>query len=124
VKQYSTDVAVVLGLLLLALRIRERGLSARQAWGAAAAGLIAAWFSQGAVLALVGIAAVLLWQAWRAPAGGRAALRALVPVVAVWLLSGMAATAAGMTKMNPAMRDYLHRFWAPGFMPLPPWQRA
>jgi len=126
VKQYASDVAIVLLLLLMALPIQQRGLTRRQAGWAAAAGFVAAWFSQGAVLTLAGLSVVLLWGAWRQRRSGlpEFGLQRVLPVAAIWMIGGLAASAVAWLKMSPAMRDYLHRFWSPGFMPRPLWSMA
>ena len=112
VKQYSSDVAVSLALTLMAFHLAAGARSPLRLAGAAAAGAVAVWFSQPAVLTLAGLGAGLTWIAVRR--GGWPALRPLMPVLAVWAASAAAAIAAGYRTLTPETREYMQRFWEPG----------
>jgi hypothetical protein len=120
-KQYSSDVAVTLLVLLLALKIHHRGLTTRRtlAWGIAsfigiAVSLTAVFSIAGAVLVL-GVAAIRS-RNWRAVL--RLVL-ASVPAGVLFILPYAAAlmAPAGVASTGPS---YVSAFWSSGFMPLPP----
>ena len=118
VKQYSTDIAVSLLLMLVVLEVRSRGITHARCWklGLTAVGVV--WFSQAAVLMLAGLgtALVLISIVER----DRAELRALSSTALLWGASAVAAVFVGIHSMTPATQDYMHRFWTGGFFPLPP----
>jgi hypothetical protein len=116
-KQYSTDVVVAIALTLLALHLHSNPPRTRaHIAAAAAAGVVAAWFSQPAVLVLAGVGAALLWLSRRE----RAVLRPLGIIGIVWAVGSLGATATALAVLAPDTRDYLHRFWAHGFPPPSP----
>ncbi|HEX6738598.1 MAG TPA: hypothetical protein VF310_10015, partial [Vicinamibacteria bacterium] len=119
VKQYSTDVAVAVLLLWLAVDLHERGPTRRRVAWAAAAGAAAAWISQPAVFVLAGLGAGLVLLEWRRERTEGAGPRALAPLLALWGLSAAAATAVNLATVTPVAREYLHRFWAATMMPGP-----
>jgi hypothetical protein len=127
VKQYSSDVAVALILLLLGLELLQWGLTPRRTAWAIAAGVVLVWFSQPAVFVLAGLSCVLVAQAWprreRAGDGQGGSSRKLGIVLACsWVGSALVATAVGWASVTPEQRAYLHTFWADGFVPMPPWR--
>jgi len=121
VKQYSTDVAVAVLLLWIAVDLTDRPVPRRRAVVAGLLGAGLVWFSQAGVLVVVAFALVLpFWQ------------RRLALVLVPWGASALAVTLVGLASMSPSTRDYLHRFWASGFPPVPlaravatgwPWER-
>lgn len=116
VKQYSTDVCVAVLLWQLAY-----GLSTRTVTPARAAlfGSLLVWFSNPGALMTASLGASLLMWPGPAPAeGGRR--RRLVPVLACWCASSLAAVAATFATTTDATRDYMHWFWSWGFAPLSP----
>jgi hypothetical protein len=118
VKQYSSDVAAAVVLLLMATDIRRRGVTLQRALWLGLAGAAAAWFSQPALFVLTGIGAALLILC--VVERDRLAARALA---VTWILWGLSAAAAGINfihRVPPADREFLRWFWADGFMPLPP----
>jgi hypothetical protein len=121
VKQYSTDVAVAVLLLWLALGLEGSAVSTRRALWSGFAGMIAVWFSQPAVFVLAGLGASLALRAWphRSSADGRR-LAALGPTLALWSASALASILAGLAGTGPATRDALRQYWAAGFPPAPP----
>jgi hypothetical protein len=86
VKQYSSDVLVAVGMLVLGLWLAPlEPLGVRKALLAAVAGAGAVWLSYPAVFVLAGVGGVLLGEAlWRR---NWPRIRALVPVGAAWLAS-------------------------------------
>jgi hypothetical protein len=120
VKQYSTDVAIAVLLLWLALDLERGVVSRRRSLWAGMAGAAAVWFSQPAVLVLAGLGVVLALRAW--PVRNQIRDRRLVslgPILALWAASALAATLAGLASMTPETRDYMHSYWAAGFAPWP-----
>ena len=120
VKQYSSDVATALAVLVVAsgLYVRRGGRRVALALVVVA---VAPWLAQSAVLVVAATSAVLLWstflgRAARAPLGRAAALG----VVACWLASAVGAFVVSSAALSPYHRDYLLRFWADGFPPLHP----
>lgn len=115
-KPYSSDAAVSLALLLLALHLAEGGVTRRRAALLAAAGVAAVGFSFPAALVLGGIVVAL--AARYARAGDRRSLGMLAAVCAAW------AVAFGVPYLlfvgAVAANDYAQAFWRSGFMPLPP----
>jgi len=116
-KPYSTDLAAAVILTLVAFGLRERGATAGRHLRAALAGAVAVWFSQGAVFLVAGLGIALLWLARQDRIRG--SLARTTGVVALWAVSAGAATAAGLHRVPPEMRDYLARFWRPSLPPLP-----
>lgn len=119
VKQYSTDVCVAILLWWLAYDLTSRAVTPYRAGRAALLGSLLVWFSQPGVLMVAAIGGALaVWTA----AGAKRAVprRALVPILACWAASSTAVVLATFAKMTPDTREYLRRFWAPGFAPLSP----
>lgn len=115
-KQYSADVCVAVLLWQLAYGLSTRTVTRRRA---ALFGSLLVWFSSPAALVTAALGAALL--AWPGPGpDGTARRRALLPVIACWGLSSLAATAATFATTTDATRDYMQWFWAGGFAPLSP----
>jgi hypothetical protein len=110
-KQYSTDVAVAVLLMLAALDLCGPSRTRRAALTAALLGMGSVWFSQPAVLQLAGLGAGIAWIALRR--GGWPALRPLAPVLAAWAAAAAAATALGFHSLSPSTRAYMQSFWQP-----------
>jgi hypothetical protein len=123
VKQYSSDVAISLVLLLVALELRERERSETSArmpttriGAAAGIGVVSVWFSQPAVLVVVALAGAL---AIGALASRGARLRSpLVWILGAWMLSALAATFVSVRLLTPDAHDFMRAFWNDGFWPL------
>jgi hypothetical protein len=118
VKQYSTDVCIAVLLWSLAYKLVSAEVTAKRAAWAALVGAILVWFSQPGVLmiAALGPSLVLFLQA--APAGVSRWRRLLV-ILAGWGIATLAVTVAGFASMGPDTREYMHRYWAAGFPPVP-----
>ncbi len=128
-KQYALDVAVVLVLFALAVargknadetRAPEPATSPRLATLLTGAGIIAPWLSQPSVFALGGVALYLAIPFIRARSAAerRMAARPLLPVFALWALSGGASIAHSFMSVTPGTRATLTRFWERGFIPV------
>jgi len=117
VKQYSSDIAISLALLLLALELSDanaRGsMSTKQAIVAAIAGALAVWLSQPAVLVVAGLGAALAVGAL-----GRRPIAPIACVIGAWAVSATAAIAVSITHLTPESQQYMRTFWSDGFWPL------
>jgi hypothetical protein len=112
-KQYSSDVAIALALLLVALEIGARPPSARRATAAAFAGVFAVWLSQPAVLVVCGLGAALLLTAWMD--GARDRTRPLTAIVGAWAASAIAATVVSLHRLDANTHGVMYTFWSDGF---------
>lgn len=118
VKQYSTDVCVAVLLSWLTYELTSRPVTAYRAGWAALIGATLIWFSQPGVLMITAFGGLLaMWPKVAATSAWRR--RTLVPLLACWGTSALAVTIAGFASMSPATREYMHRFWAAGFPPVP-----
>jgi hypothetical protein len=113
-KQYSSDVLVVVILLLCALQLRS-GRSARQQLGLAVSGAVLPWFSQPGALTVLAVGGVCLWLT--KPRDSAWPRRDVALVVAIWVASAAAAVLWALSIVPAETRDYLQRFWATGFLP-------
>lgn len=119
VKQYSSDVAIALGLTLVALPlIRDDRISTSRLALAALAGVCAVWFSSAAVFVLTGLGMGLAAQRMLARAGQRK--RLLLSVIFPWAAAALAATIVAQHSASPGTMAYMKEFWHGEFMPLPP----
>jgi hypothetical protein len=120
VKQYSSDIAISLALLLVALELGDREASARMTTryivGAAIAGALAVWLSQPAVLVVTGLGAALAIGALGSR--GRRPVAPLAWVIVAWALSAIAATVVSMHHLTPESQHFMRTFWSDGFWPL------
>jgi hypothetical protein len=117
VKQYSSDIAIALGLTLAAMTLlndRRRRVSVI----AALAGALAVWFSQPAVLVLAGVGGALVVLRVLEPAEVRGVR--LAPVLAAWGLAAVAATGAAFRVISPDTQAFMHAYWRSDYLPLPP----
>ena len=117
-KQYSSDVAIALALLLLALDLGKGELTRKRATLAALAGVLAVWLSQPAVIVLAGIGAAMLAHACFAHAKPERAR--IAGVVGAWAVSAGAVVAVSLHQLAPAARRYMYAFWNDGFWPIAP----
>jgi hypothetical protein len=115
VKQYAVDIAVAIGLLLLALDLREKEATTNRLLLAGALGLVIVWFSQAAVLVMAGIGLGLAAD-WLISRDQRA-WRELLVMIPMWGVASIAAVTAGMRSMTPATREFMDDFWVGGFFP-------
>jgi len=115
VKQYAVDIAAAIGLLLLALDLREKEATTNRLLLTGALGLVIVWFSQTAVLVMAGIGLGLAvdWLISRDQRAGRE----LLVMIPLWGVASIAAVIAGMRSMTPSTREFMDDFWAGGFFP-------
>jgi hypothetical protein len=118
VKQYSSDVTVTLGLVLLALWVHERGVTVGRALLLGVAGGTAVWLSQPAVFFLPGTALFLGVSLWKA--GRWEGLRPLSLSMGLWALLGVPALLLALASVDAELSAFMGRYWSTGFMPLPP----
>jgi hypothetical protein len=115
VKQYAVDIVAAIGLLLLALDLREKEATTNRLLLTGALGLVIVWFSQTAVLVMTGIGLGLAvdWLISRDQRAGRE----LLVMIPLWGVASIAAVIAGMRSMTPSTREFMDDFWAGGFFP-------
>ncbi|HEX4438806.1 MAG TPA: glycosyltransferase family 39 protein [Thermoanaerobaculia bacterium] len=111
VKQYSTDVAASLVVVLAALRLLERRLRPRDVALAAAAGVVAPWLSHPAAFVVAGCGAAVVGVRLRDR--DRSAFGAVVAAVLAWAVSAGGAVQLARSILSDGTRDYMARFWAP-----------
>jgi uncharacterized membrane protein len=116
VKQYSSDVAIGLALFVMALRLEPRALTTRRILASMAAGAIAVWFSQTAVLVVAGLGAAMLIDALATR--DRGGIVRIATIVCVWGASALASTLVALERLPPGTQKFMHNFWADGFWPL------
>ena len=118
VKQYGSDVAIAVGLLLMASHYAKQ----RVAWSTsfAVAGAVAVWFSHPAVFVLAGAGSTLfvsdlIERNWRG-------VRHLASIGLTWLVSFAACYALTLAPgMATESHDWLLAYWGEsGFPPVPP----
>lgn len=113
VKQYSTDIAAALLLMLLGLRAVG---SRRRDLVAGVLGALSIWCSQPAAIVAAAVAGVLLGHAWRR--GGWRSVADCRWRVGLWTGSAVVAAGVALATMAPATSAYMKRYWAGGFPPL------
>jgi hypothetical protein len=119
VKSYGIEVAAVIALSLVALKLRDPDSTAMRCVLGGLAGAILVWFSQPAVFVVAGIAGALLlaWRRDRDPQTGRAILLA----VPIWGITSAAAALVAIHHITRATRAHMDQFWRyrEGFFPWP-----
>jgi hypothetical protein len=118
VKQYSSDVMASLLLVLLALEIRQRRLSFRDAWMFGAAGAAIVWMSHPALFVLFGLGAAIALLA--ITERDLPTWSPLLVMLSLWALSAMAVALHALSTVTPDDAEYFRWFWGDGFMPVPP----
>ncbi|MFN8387617.1 MAG: hypothetical protein U0X92_14530 [Anaerolineales bacterium] len=116
-KQYIVDVAVALGLLLLAIPIFQNQSSRKSFSLLAVAGILALWFSHPALFALAGIGVALVIQFLRTRDYKN--LRTSFGVGLLWLANLTLLYFINLRQLSH--NNYLATYWVDGFLPLPPW---
>jgi hypothetical protein len=122
VKQYSSDVAIAVLLLWVATELVGK-ISLRRSLLAGAVGAISVWFSQPAMLmvAALGVSIALI-ASYEPPESGGRNLLALVPALGLWGISALCAGVVSIAFMGAHTRDFMHQYWAEGFLPTPAWR--
>lgn len=120
VKQYIVDVAVTIGLLLLAAPLFNTQPRKRDFLWVTAAGLIALWFSHPALFVLAGIGLALVIIHLRR--SDYSSLRFIIGMGIVWTLNigFLYLLILKDLQQNTLMREY----WQGTFVPFPPWSDA
>jgi len=133
VKSYGIDIAAVVAMTLVTLRLREADSTRAGCVAAGLAGAGLVWFSQPAILTLAGLGGSLL-AAWLFERDAPTA-RALRVTVPIWAAACVASAAVAFRMVTPATRAYMDTFWRlrQGFPPWPiekpgdllwPWDRV
>ena len=113
-KPYSSDVAIAIAVLVTAHVAQQSVLTRRSAFGFAVFGIVVVFFSQSAVFPLTAAGATVLLSALL----GRPKDKwHRVGVVLGWAGAVAGGVAYAFRSMTPVDDVYLHRFWAPAFMP-------
>lgn len=115
-KQYSTDVAVVLVLYLLAVSLLETELGGVKILVASAIGSLAVWFSQPAVFVLAGIGLSVVWASVQK--NDRRFLLLFSIPVAAWTFSFLAYYFFSLRGLTHS--SFLLGYWQGSFVPLLP----
>ncbi|HQV94036.1 MAG TPA: hypothetical protein PLA27_01945 [Anaerolineales bacterium] len=116
-KQYIVDVAVALGLLLLAIPIFQNQLNKKNFTLLAVTGILALWFSHPALFALAGIGVALVIQFLRTRDFKN--LRITFGVGLLWLANLVLLYFINLRQLS--QNDYLANYWTDGFISLFPW---
>lgn len=114
-KQYSSDVAVVLALLLLALRLQDEAGTVRSGLIIGLLGGFAILVSQPAALVGAGLVGVLLIQ--RQQMGKP--LAPIVAIGAVWILGASIQVLTSLLVSSPEAREFMGKAWRGAFFPVP-----
>lgn len=117
VKQYSSDTAIAIALLLLTVRLVEPSTTQRQRIVAGVVGLVAMFFSSSAVFVVAGssVVVVALAIANQLP-NRRDSLRF---IVIPWLVGALVATLFATHSVSPDTMSYMKEYWRSGFQPWP-----
>ena len=118
VKQYGIDMASVIAMSLLALRLRDPDATRGRCIAAGLLGAVLVWFSQATMLVLAGLGGALL-LAWLLERDAPTA-RALRIAVPMWAVACVPAALVTFRLVAPATRAFMDQFWRlrGGF---PPW---
>jgi 4-amino-4-deoxy-L-arabinose transferase-like glycosyltransferase len=114
-KQYSSDVAVVLALLLLALRLQEEEGTVRAGLITGVLVAVAILVSQPATLVGGGLIGVLMIQ--RLQMGKR--LAPIVTLSAVWIVGASIQVLMSLLVSSPEAREFMSNAWRGAFFPIP-----
>ena len=111
IKQYSGDVAVTLGLILIALHYRERAMTSRRSGLLGILGGLAILASHPAVLVALGLAASLGIEAlWK-----RKPIPPLIALCAGWLAGVAVVSVTALTSRSEATSALMEDHWWRGF---------
>lgn len=116
-KQYIVDVAVTVGLLVLALPALNQRANEKEFLWLGLAGFLALWLSHPALFVLAGIGFMLLIQYWQKRDWGN--LRITLMLGILWSVSFILLYVINLRKLNA--NPFLTNFWSDAFLPMPPW---
>ena len=119
-KQYILDVAVILGLLLLAFPILKRQGDQRKYIFLALGGIVALWFSHASLFVLAGIGIALILT--HLQSREYSSLRLPFGMGTLWLVNLGLLYVLNLRQLRA--NTYLATYWANGFIPMPPWSVA
>src|SRR6266498_4748483 len=117
VKQYILDVAVTLGLLLLASRLFDPQLQKRDFLWMALAGFAGIWFSQPALFVLAGIGLALVIFYLRKHDYSN--LGYLIGIGFLWVAT--ISLLYLLVLRNMQQNAFIREYWQGAFLPFPPW---
>jgi len=118
-KQYSSDAAMLLLLVYLAIRLlHAETVSARSFILLGAVGAVAIWISHPSFFVLAGIGITLLLE--KISRRKYAPLAWILALGVVWLISF--GIQYYVSLQNLAADEFLQYYWAKAFMPMPPWR--
>jgi len=117
VKQYSSDVAIALGLTLLYLHLcgdgEKKEITSKDATLLASAGALAMWFSHPGVFVSAALGLALIIPALRAR--DRKQILLLASVGGAWILNLVALYLVNLRQLST--HQFFLDFWADGFLP-------
>ncbi len=116
-KQYIADVAVTLGLLVLAIPIFRDEINKKKFFLLGGAGILALWFSHPALFVLAGIGIALFVRFLQKRDYPN--LRGTIFTGFFWLTN--LALLYFINLRHLSRNEYLASYWSDGFVPLPPW---
>ena len=116
-KQYIMDVAVTLGLLVLAIRVFQNEASGKSLRLLGVAGIFGLWFSYPALFVLVGIGIALVIHFFQKQDFPN--LRRTIFIGVLWLAN--LALLYFISLRTLSQNEYLANYWADGFISLPLW---
>ena len=117
-KQYSTDVAACLLMILVVLQRRhEHSLQSGLLLGIL--GAVAIWFSMTTVLVLAGLGAAMVLNAVL-DHKFIARRKVIGPTAILWGGAATISVLHGLHNVTPETHEYMQAFWASHFMPWPP----
>jgi hypothetical protein len=109
VKQYGIDMAAVIAMSLVTLRLRDADATRGRCVAAGLLGAALVWFSQATILVLAGLGGALL-LAWLLERDERSA-RALRIAVPIWAVACVAAALVAVRLVSPSTRAFMDQFW-------------
>jgi len=117
-KQYSTDTAAALLILLLTLRYTNNASTDRALWVLCIAGILCMWLSHPAVFIIGGVGLLLGYQAITIKTGHslpKLAITGFLWAANLWFIYNL-------SLQGLASNNYLENYWSRDFLPLPIWE--
>jgi hypothetical protein len=113
VKQYSSDVAIALALILLFIKFADAKLDAQNATLLAFSGALVIWFSHPALFVIAALGLTLFAQAVREK--DKRQIVALLLVALAWALSLAALYFVNLRQLST--HEFFLNYWSAGFIP-------
>ena len=117
VKQYILDVAISIGLLILANPLFKGNEDSKQFIVLGIAGFMALWFSYPALFVLAGVGVSLLIHSLRKR--DKSLIWSVLVMGATWMFSLSLLYFSSLKGLS--QNSYLLEYWQENFMPIPPW---